>query len=109
MSSFCERPSADSRLTGRALSPDEKRFDRYDLTERLYIGLYRYESKDRGALQFFDVARDPPRNGIPSDGSLLSLDELLAEIKKLVDERNNTGIEWATLTEEIQGVDESEG
>lgn len=94
--------------TGRAVNPDEKRFDRYDLTERLYIGLYRYDGPDRGALRFFDVMHDPPRNGFPADPATVSLDQLVAEIKKLVDERNSTGIEWATLTEEIEEVGESE-
>jgi hypothetical protein len=87
--------------TGRALNPDEKRFDRYDLTERLYVGLYSYDGPGRGALRFFDVMQDPPRNGSPPDTSTLTLDELATEIKRLVDERNSTGIEWATLTEEI--------
>ena len=95
--------------TGRALNPDEKRFDRYDLTEQLYIGLYRYDGPARGALQFFDVMQDPPRNGMPAQSTTLSLSELVAEIKKLVDERNSTGIEWATLTEEIADVEESDG
>lgn len=95
--------------TGRAVSPDEKRFDRSDLTERLYIGLYRYDDPDRGALRFFDVMRDPPRNGIPPTSATVSLDQLVAEIKRLVDERNRTGIEWATLTDEIEDVEESGG
>jgi hypothetical protein len=51
---------------------------------------------------------DPPRNGMPSNDSTLSLDELVAEIKELVDDRNNTGIEWATLTEEIQEAEEDD-
>jgi hypothetical protein len=88
--------------TGRAVNPDEKRFDRFDLTERLYIGLYRYEGEHRGALRFFDVMNDPPRNGLPPEESTLSLDEFVSKIKKLVDDRNNVGIEWATLTEELQ-------
>jgi hypothetical protein len=93
--------------TGRALNPDEKRFDRYDLTERLYVGLYRYDGPDRGALRFFDVMHDPPRTGIPPASATLSLDQLTSEIEKLVDERNSTGIEWATLTEEIDDVDDT--
>jgi hypothetical protein len=88
--------------TGRALSPDEKRFDRFDLTEKLYVGLYRYEEPDRGALRFFDVMDDPPRNGVPPESTTLSLDELVAEVKQTVEERNSVGIEWATLTEEIE-------
>jgi hypothetical protein len=87
--------------TGRAVSSDEKRFDRYDLTERLYVGLYRYDGSERGTLRFFDVMRDPPRNGYPPTDATLTLGQLVAEIKELVDARNRTGIEWATLTEEI--------
>jgi hypothetical protein len=52
--------------------------------------------------------RDPPRNGIPSDDSVLSVEEFVAEITRIVADRNNTGIEWATLTEEIQEGDEAD-
>lgn len=92
--------------TGRAINPDEKRFDRYDLTERLYIGLYRYEEPERGALRFFDVMKDPPRNGMPPEAATLTLDQLVTEIKELVDERNRMGIEWATLTQELEEIEE---
>jgi hypothetical protein len=94
--------------TGRAIDPDEKRFDRYDLTERLYIGLYRYDVPERGALRFFDVMRDPPRNGLPAQSATLSLDQLVAETRKLVADRNSTGIEWATLTEELETLAQDE-
>lgn len=94
--------------TSRALDPDEKRFDRSDLTERLYIGLYRYESPDRGRVRFFDVTDDPPRNGIPSDASTLSVEDIAVEIATLVARRNSTGIEWATLTEEIDDFEDGD-
>jgi hypothetical protein len=94
--------------TDRALDPDEKRFDRYDLTEQLYIGLYRYEGEDRGAVRFFDVTTDPPRNGRPADSATLSLDELVSEIERLVTLRNRLGIEWATLAEELADAGEVE-
>jgi len=94
--------------TGRAINPDEKRFDRYDLTERLYLGLYRYSGEERGALRFFDVMTDPPRNGHPTDSATLTLGELVEEVARLVNERNSSGIEWATLADEITDVDEEE-
>jgi hypothetical protein len=94
--------------TGRALDPDEKRFDRFDLTERLYVGLYRYDGEDRGAVRFFDVLDDPPRNGIPAASTTLTLDDLVDEIQVLVKKRNDSGIEWSTLTDEIERVDEGD-
>lgn len=96
--------SAVKRLrvrTGRALDPDEKRFDRFDLTEHLYIGLYEYENKEtRGSLRLFNVMDDPPRTGRPHDGMTKSLTELISEIQSLVDTRNTSGIEWAVLGNE---------
>lgn len=89
--------------TGRSLDPDEKRFDRYDLTERLYIGLYEYDEPNRGAVRFFDVMKSPPRNGRPADSATVSLTGLVEEIGNLVDNRNSAGIEWDVLTEEDEG------
>lgn len=40
---------------------------RYDLFERVFIGLYQPEGEDRGAVRFFDVEQAPPRNGPPPD------------------------------------------
>lgn len=94
--------------TGRALDPDEKRFERYDLTERLFIGLYEYDDPaKRGALRFFDVEDRPPRTGRPSSAATRSLSELVAEIKRLEDQRNSSGIEWDVLAEE--GAAEDDG
>lgn len=89
--------------TGRSLDPDEKRFERFDLTERLYVGLYEYDDpSERGSVQFFDVDENPPRNGRPSNSATKTLQQLIDEIKALVDDRNSSGIEWATLTEEAE-------
>lgn len=92
--------------TGRALDPDEKRFERYDLTERLFIGLYDHEGPLRGSLRFFDVMDSPPRNGRPMPERTLSLTDLVDEIARMVDTRNSSGIEWAVLTEEDESADE---
>lgn len=96
--------SAVGRLrvrTGRAIDPDERRFERFDLAERLYVGLYEYDDTSlRGAVQFFNVEDDPPRTGRPSEAMTTSLKQLVAEVKGLVDERNTKGIDWSVLTEE---------
>jgi hypothetical protein len=89
--------------TGRSLDPDEKRFDRYDLTERLYVGLYEYDEPQRGAVRFFDVIDNPPKNGRPPESGTLSLNELVEEIEAIVARRNSAGIEWAVLTEDDEG------
>lgn len=89
--------------TGRALDPDERRFDRFDLTEKLYIGLYEYDDPSRrGELQFFDVETNPPRTGRPNPNMTLDLATLVDDVVQLVDARNSTGIEWAVLTEESE-------
>jgi hypothetical protein len=85
--------------TGRSLDPDDKRFERYDLTERLYIGLYKHEGPERGSVGFFDVKNAPPKTGVPTTG-LLTLPQLIDEIKSLEHERNSTGIDWEVLTDE---------
>jgi hypothetical protein len=87
--------------SGRSIDPDEKRFERFDLTEKLYIGLYEYDDPEtRGQLRFFDVTHAPPRTGRPSASSTRSLAELVADIKDLENKRNTSGIEWEILTEE---------
>jgi len=93
--------------TGRSLDPDDKRFERFDLTERLYVALYDYDGEDRGALRFFDVMKNPPRTGLPSSSDTLTLSELMAAIVGDVRTRNSTGIEWAVLAEEGE-LDEAE-
>lgn len=97
--------------TGRALDPNDKRFDRFDLTEKLYIGLYDFEpdAPDKhGRLGFFDVESDPPRTGRPSAQSLKSLPQLITEIKALEKKRNETGIDWEVLTEEQEAENDAQ-
>lgn len=92
---------------GRALDADERRFDRFDLAEKLYVGLYEYADPDRrGWLGFFDVAENPPRNGRPT--SLRTLDQLGVEIAALVDRRNTAGFDWAVVAAEAEAPEEEE-
>lgn len=94
---------------GRSIDPGERAFDRFDLTEKLYIGLYEYaDVEKRGWLRFFDTADNPPRTGRPSEGSLRTLDELAAEIQSLVRLRNTAGFDWEAAVEEVDSAGEED-
>ena len=89
--------------TGRAIDPDERRFDRFDLAEKLYIGLYEYDDEARrGALAFFDVASNPPRTGRPTPSSTVTLEQLVGQMEDLVRSRNSLSVDWDTLVAELQ-------
>jgi hypothetical protein len=68
---------------------------RYDLFERVFIGLYEQSGEHRGAVQFFDAETPPPRNGRPADNGTISFDELIQAIKDEVDRRNRFAPTWA--------------
>lgn len=95
---------------GRSIDPGERSFDRFDLAEKLYVGLYEYSDIDsRGWLRFFDVADNPPRTGRPSEGTLRTLEGLASEIKALVGQRNTAGFDWeAAATEAETEAEEGE-
>lgn len=68
---------------------------RYDLFERVFIGVYEPDGDQRGAVRFFDVEKPPPRNGLPSTGSTISFDEFVAAVKDEVTRRNRSAPSWA--------------
>ena len=68
---------------------------RYDLFERVFIGLYEQSGEQRGAVRFFDAETPPPRTGRPVDNSTISFDELIQAIKDEVDRRNRFAPTWA--------------
>lgn len=68
---------------------------RYDLFERVFIGLYVQAGDDRGAVRFFDVEDPPPRNGRPTDSATLSFAELVDVIVSEVNRRNRFAPTWA--------------
>lgn len=91
-SSFAHAVMTFRKRTGRS-DPEHSRFDRF---EAVYIGLYEHEGPRRGFARFFDVTRNPPRNGHPRDDSLLTFSELISEIKHLHDVRNDLAEpDWA--------------
>jgi hypothetical protein len=66
---------------------------RYDLFERVFVGLFEEEGERRGTVGFFDVSERPPRNAPPR--SLITLDELIASMARDVDLRNGLTQQWA--------------
>lgn len=105
-SSFAHHVTVLSRRAGRGKRPvyggppgayvdfgaDDPRYDRF---ERVFIGLYEQHGEHRGAVRFFDVERPSPRNGRPAAGATLSFEELAAEIKREVQQRNRLAPVWA--------------
>lgn len=72
---------------------------RYEIFERMFIGLYRPD----GEIRFFDVMNRPPVRGLPEPDSLFNLAELLEQINKEFKRRNNPDFEFgpSTLGDEI--------
>lgn len=94
---------------GRAIDPNERSFDRFDLAEKLYVALYEPQAVDtRGWLRFFDAANNPPRTGRPAEGSLLDIDALAVEIRDLVRRRNTAGFDWEVAVAETEADHEEE-
>jgi len=89
-SSFAHMVLTFRERTGRT-GHDDKRFERFEL---FYLGVYETEAERRGQIRFFDVRKNPPRNGKPRREDTISFDELITEIQVAVDRRNSTGIEW---------------
>jgi hypothetical protein len=105
-SSFAHHVSVLSKRTGRGRravygAPPGSYVDygaedpRYDLFERLFIGLYAQTGADRGGVRFFDVETPPPRNGRPTDRTTVSFEELVDVIVAEVNRRNRFAPTWA--------------
>jgi len=87
---------------GQAVRVFRHRADRRDhqneaeLFERIFMALYRPDD-DGGEPDavFFDVMTAPPRNGVPRPEDLLSFDDVIEEIRRAFDDRNDVRFEWA--------------
>ncbi|SNS55396.1 hypothetical protein [Rhodococcoides kyotonense] len=64
---------------------------RYDLFEKVFIGLYDPD----GEVRFFDVDESPPRNGRPTDAQTLSFDDFVAIVHGEVERRNKFAPTWS--------------
>src|SRR5258708_32183698 len=105
-SSFAHHVNTLSKRTGRGkravhgasqsawvdLGADDPR---YDLFERVFIGLYHPDGPECGRVRFFDVENPPPRNGRPSPATTLSFDEFIHVVREEVDRRNKLAPTWA--------------
>jgi hypothetical protein len=72
---------------------------RYELFERVLIGLYEMAGEHRGAVRFFDVETSPPRNGRPAESKTLSFVEVIELINHEVNRRNKFAPTWADANE----------
>ncbi len=66
-----------------------------ELFERVFVGLYALDAADPWDVRFFDVMQAPPRGGRPDLSGLLTLEQVVAEIVRTYDARNNPPFEWA--------------
>jgi len=67
--------------------------DEFDRFEKVDVGLYDPASAEIG---FFDVGEiPPPRSGAPPSATLQSLDDFVAEVTRIYDERNELDFRWA--------------
>lgn len=73
---------------------------RYDLFEKVFIGLYETDGPYRGDVRFFDVEDAPPRNGRPAERSLLHFDEFLDVVHAEVERRNRFAPSWSEPDDE---------
>jgi hypothetical protein len=104
-SSFAHHANTLSKRSGRGKRPVQglpnvwvdlgAEDSRFDLFERVFIGLYQASGPSRGAVRFFDVEEAPPRNGPPSEASTLSFDEFVQVIVDEVERRNRLAPTWA--------------
>ncbi|KAA0024570.1 hypothetical protein [Antrihabitans cavernicola] len=101
-SSFAHHVTTLSKRSGRGKRPvmgsTEKLWvdlgaedTRYDLFEKVYIGLYEPD----GAVRFFDVDEAPPRNGRPAEAQTLSFDDFTAAVHAEVERRNRFAPTWS--------------
>ncbi len=109
-SSFAHHVAVLSKRAGRGRRPVQGAGDsawvdlgaddpRYDLFERVFIGLYEPEGDQRGAVRFFDVATPPPRTGPPPESATLSFEQLIEVIAGEVRARNRLAPTWANPDE----------
>ncbi len=88
---------------GRAIDPDERSFDRFDLAEKLYVALYEpdeAEVQDGSASSTSRTTRRA-RAGLPRTRCLSSPGSLRRSESSLVD-RNTAGFDWEAAVAETE-------
>lgn len=92
-SSFAHAIMTFRNRTGR-FQPDEPA-QRFEL---FYMGLYEFESEDKGKIVFFDVMDPPPKKGRPK--KTVELDHVVGKMLRVYGIRNREYIPWE---EDIEG------
>ena len=69
--------------------------DQEDRLERIFIGVYEPRGELRGQDWYFDVLNSPPKRGRPVANVRLTFGQMIEEIKRTYDQRNNPPFEWA--------------
>lgn len=72
---------------------------RYELFERVFIGLYESRGTRRGHVRFVDVERPVPATGAPTEEASLSFDGLVDEVLAELRVRNDTAPTFSTSEE----------
>lgn len=111
-SSFAHHVSTLSKRSGRGKRPVQGAGNawvdlgaedpRYDLFERVFIGLYESDEPNRGAVRFFDVEAPPPRNGPPGKTATVSFDEFVQIVIDEVERRNRLAPIWANPDDDLE-------
>jgi hypothetical protein len=70
-----------------------------ELFERVFVCCYADEGASHGDTWFFDVMKPPPKNGRPVKDARLSLPDVLDEIRRTYEQRNDPPFEWAGESE----------
>ena len=68
-----------------------------ELFERIFMGLYEYEGRNRGQVILVDVMDPPPRQGPPltHKNRMFDFGGFIAEIVDTYDQRNNPPFKWS--------------
>lgn len=72
---------------------------RFDLCERMFIGLYESQGERRGHVRFVDVERPVPQRGLPREHETLSFQQFAAAIEAEVTLRNELAPDWSDADE----------
>lgn len=77
----------------------DRHSDPEDRFERIFIGVYETEGELRGADWYFDVTQSPPKKGRPIAEKRLTFEQMIGEMKRTYDGRNDPPFEWASETD----------
>lgn len=84
--------------TFRYRAKREKHSDPEDRFERIFIGVYEPDGESIGEDWYFDVEQSPPRKGRPVAEKRLTFDQMIEEVGRTYDGRNDPPFEWANET-----------